>query len=74
MRLLPPLVECASLDVPAVVAMPARAAVAVLIRSLSTPRGVTHHSPVVAVLPRTGPDKFALAKEAWAMPTNQPSI
>lgn len=48
----------------AVVAMPARAAVAVLIRSLSTPKGVTHHSPVVAVLSPDRHDKFALAKEA----------
>ena len=50
MRLPLSLAGCTSVDMSAVVAMPARAAVAVLIRSLSTLLGVTHHSPVVAVL------------------------
>ena len=43
MRLPLPLAGCTRVGISAVVAMPARAAVAVVIRSLSTLLGVTHH-------------------------------
>ena len=55
---------CFSGDLSAVVAGAGLAAVAVLIRSLSTSSGVTHHSPVVAVSSPAGTDLFSAHKEA----------
>ena len=46
-------------DLSAGLPVPAWPAVAVLIRSLSTKFGVTHHSPVVAVLSQAGTDPFS---------------
>ncbi len=56
--------QFASPDLSVELPAPAWPAVAVLIRSLSTVFGVTHHSPVVAVSSQAGTDQSAPLKEA----------
>ena len=56
--------RCVLCDLSAGLPVPAWPAVAVLIRSLSTNSGVTHHSPVVAVLSQAGTDPFSTHEEA----------
>ena len=50
--------RCVSSELSAGLPVPAWPAVAVLIRSLSTKFGVTHHSPVVAVLSQAARSRF----------------
>ena len=56
--------RCVVDDLSAWLPVPAWPAVAVLIRSLSTVFGVTHHSPVVAVLSQAGTDHSVPHEEA----------
>ena len=56
--------RCVVVDLSVGLPVPAWPAVAVLIRSLSTVFGVTHHSPVVAVLSQAGTDHSVPHEEA----------